>query len=148
MQIMIFLDSTLCLLSIQLYHPLLILAHILRTLDQFTPRHRIPVGVFQMGLLSIITGMGHQFLERCLRLLHSLLWMSIITVGSTIPLPFLHQAVVLVVLIRLQFHLGLTGLLGQILISKDQDLLCIHSLWDTGKLLRSRSAISSVVNGR
>ena len=104
MQIMILLDNMLSLLSIQVYHLLVILAHTLLMLDQFTPHHQIPVGVFQMVPVSIITGMGLQFLVRC-TLMPFLPWMSIITVGNTIPPPSLHQAAGLVVLISLQFHL-------------------------------------------
>ena len=105
MQIMILLDSMLSLLSIQVYHLLVILAHTLLMLAQFTPPRQIPVGVFQMVPVSIITGMGLQFLVRCTLLMPFLPWMSIITVGNTIPPPSLHQAAGLVVLISLQFHL-------------------------------------------
>lgn len=129
---MIFSDSMRSLLSMLVYRRPLIIAHMLLTLDQFTPRHQIPVGVFQMGLVSIVNGMGHQFLVRCRLLMDFLPWTSITTVGITIPPPSLHWAVVLVVLISLQFHLWPTGQLGQILKCKDQGLLFIHSLWATG----------------
>lgn len=90
MQIMIFLDSMPSLLSMLVYHLQLIIAPILLTLDQFTPLHQIPVGVFQMGLVSTVTGMAHQVLARCPLLMHFLRWMSITTVGITIPPPSLH----------------------------------------------------------
>jgi hypothetical protein len=94
MQIMIYWDNIPYLANIpQQYHLLLILAHILLILDQFTHHLRTPVAVFQMFLVLTVTGMVHQYLVRSLVPMLFLPWMSIITVGSTILLPSLRQAI-------------------------------------------------------
>ena len=126
---MIYLDSMPSLPSIQLYHLLLILVHILRTLDQFTPHPLIQVEVFQKLPTLTIIGVAHQYLVKYQTPMLFLPWIFIITVGSTIPrLHFLQPTIILVALTRVQFHLLLKDLLGQVQIYQDQDLLCTHSL--------------------
>jgi hypothetical protein len=78
---------------LQQYHLLLINAHILLILDQFTLHLQMPVSVFQMVLVLTITGMAHQYLVRSLVPMLFLPWISIITVGSTILLPSQQQAI-------------------------------------------------------
>ena len=94
MQIMIYWDNVPYLPNIpQQYHLLLILAHILLMLDQFILHLQTPVAVFQMFLVLTATGMVHQYLVRSLVPMLFLPWISIITVGSTILLPSLQQAI-------------------------------------------------------
>lgn len=133
MQIMIYWDNILYLQNIQqLYHLLLIHAHILLILDLFIPHLQIPVEVFQMALILAITGMAHQYLVRFQVPMLFLPWIPIITVGSTILLPFLQPAVELVLLISLQFRLLVKGQLESAQIFQDQDPSCIRSLLATG----------------
>ncbi|KAJ6305936.1 hypothetical protein OIU78_021298 [Salix suchowensis] len=75
------------------YHLLVIHARTLLILDQFTLHLLTPVSVFQMVLVLTITGMAHQYLVRSLVPMLFLPWISIITVGSTILLPFRQQAI-------------------------------------------------------
>lgn len=132
MQIMIYLDSMPSLLSIQLYHLLLILVHTLRTLDQFTPHPLIQVEVFQKLPTLTIIGVAHLYLVNYQAPMLFLPWIFITTVGSTILLHSLQPAVILVGLTRLQSHLWLKDLLDQVRIYQDQDLLCIPFLLVTG----------------
>ena len=127
-----FLDNTLSLLSIQLYHLRVIHAHILPTLDQSIPHHQIQMLAFPMVLILIIIGMVHLYQMRYLHLMLSLAWMFIITVGITIPPLSLRQAVALVVLINPQSHPRLKEQLERILMFRDRDPLCILSLLVTG----------------
>lgn len=132
MQIMIYLVNMQYLLSIQQYPLLHIPAHILPTLDQFTPHPQTLVEMFQKLPALTTTGMAHRCLVNYQLHMLFLQWIFIITVGSTIHLHSLQIMVVLVVLINLQFRLLLRGQLGPILIYKDQDLLCILFLLVTG----------------
>lgn len=115
----------------QLYHQLLIHAHILPILDQFIHHLPTPVEVFQTVQTLIIIGMVRQYLVRFLVPMHFLPWISIIMVGSTIPLPSLQPAVALEILISLQFH-RYKGRLEPVLIFQDQDHSCILLLLATG----------------
>lgn len=133
MQITIYLDNMPSLLSIQLYHLLVILAHILLTLGQFIPHPQTPVEVCQKLPTLTIIGVAHQYLVKYQTPMLFLPWIFIITVGSTIPrLHFLQPTIILVALTRVQFHLLLKDLLGRVQIYQDQDLLCTHSLLVTG----------------
>lgn len=90
MQILMYWDpNMLYLLNIQLYHLLVILARIF-TLDQYIHPRPIRVDLYQK-LLTSTTGMAH--LLTCQPPTHFLLWIFIITVGNTIPLLSLLQAV-------------------------------------------------------
>lgn len=129
---MIYWGNMLYLLNIQLFHQLLILAHILPTLDPFTPHHRTLVPVYQMDLVSTIPGMVHHYQVRYPLLMPSPPWISTIAAGTTIPLHFL-QTVAALVLINHQSHLWLRGQPGQIQIYWDQAHLCTPSLLVTGK---------------
>nr|XP_027114705.1 uncharacterized protein LOC113732885 isoform X1 [Coffea arabica] len=144
-KIMKFLDNTLSLLSIQLYHLRVIHAHILPTLDQSIPHHQIQMLAFPMVLILIIIGMVHLYQMRYLHLMLSLAWMFIITVGITIPPLSLRQAVALVVLINPQSHPRLKEQLERILMFRDRDPLCILSLLVTGHSSAARAG-SSVVS--
>lgn len=64
MQIMIYWDNMLYLLNIQLYHLLVILVHILLTLDRYIPRPPTLVELFQK-ILTFPTGMVHPDLVTC-----------------------------------------------------------------------------------
>lgn len=134
MQIMIYLDNMLFLLSTLQYPLLHIPAHILPTLDQFTPHPQTLVEVFQKLPALTITGMAHQFLVNYQLRMLFLPWIFIITVGSTIHLRSLQIMVVLVVLISLQCLLLLRGQLGPVLIYQDLDLSCLLSLLATGMM--------------
>ena len=131
MQITSYWDNMPSLLNIQ--HLLLSHVHMQLTLgQQFIPHPQILVQVFQIVLVSTVTGMVHQCLVRYLRLMLFLQWITIIIVGSIIPLHSPHLAVELVVLINLQIHLSVKGQPGAVLICQDPDLLCIHLLLATG----------------
>jgi len=93
MQIMIYWDNMLYLLNKQLYRLLVILAHILPTLDQYIPPLPTLVEQFPKLLISA-TGMVHLYLVTCQPPTHFLLLIFIITVGITIPLIFLLPAAV------------------------------------------------------
>ncbi|ONH95304.1 hypothetical protein PRUPE_7G062400 [Prunus persica] len=117
------------LLSIQLYHLLVILAHILLTVGQFIPHPQTPVEVCQKLPTLTIIGVAHQYLVKYQTPMLFLPWIFIITVESTIPLlHFLQPTIILVALTRVQFHLLLKDLLGRAQIYQDEDLLCTHSL--------------------
>lgn len=135
MQIMIYWDNTPSLLNTQPYHLLPIHVHILLTLDLFIPHPLTPVEVFQIIPILTIPGMVHQYTLRCQPHILSLPWISIITVGSSIPLPSLHLVIELQAVIKLQFRLSLKDQQGPVLMYQDQGLLCIHSLLVTGMYL-------------
>lgn len=116
-------------------------ARMLLTSGQFTPHPQIPVEVFQMFPISIITGMGHQYLVIFQPLILSLPWIFITKVGSTIPCPFLQQeAAVLMELINLQFRQSHRGWAGAILMYQDQAPMCIHLLLVTTILVLGQGA--------
>lgn len=132
MQIMIYSANMQFLLSIQQYPLLHIPAHILPTLDQFTPHPQTLVEVFQKLPALTTTGMEQQYLANYQHHMLFPQWIFIITVGSTIRLRSPQATVVLVVLISLQFHRLIRGQLGPPLMYQDQDLLSILSSLVTG----------------
>lgn len=132
MQIMIYLDNMPSLLSIQLYHLLVILARILLTLDQFTPHPLILVAVFQKLPTLTIIGRAQLYLVNYQAPMLFLPWTFITPVGIIIPLHSLQTAIILVGLTKHQSHLWLKDLLGQVRRYQDQDLSCIHFLLVTG----------------
>lgn len=88
---MILLDIILSLLNIRLFHPQLILAHILLILGQFIHllQHQAPA--LQMDLITVTTGLAHQFQVKFPIHMLFLRWMCIITIG-TIPRLLLQAA--------------------------------------------------------
>lgn len=135
MQIMIYWDNMPSSLNTQPYHLLRIHVLILLTLDPFIPHPRTPVEVFQIIPILTIPGMFHQYTVRCQLHILSRPWISIITVGISIPLPSRHPVIELQAVIKLQFHMSLKGHQGPVLMYPDQGLLCIHSLLVTGMYL-------------
>lgn len=101
--IMLSSDNMLCLLNLQLYHLLLIIGHMLSTLDHF-PRLQIPGEVFLMALLSAVTGTADQLQVRYPPLMFFPLWMSIIEAGGSTHLSSPEQAATLLVLISPRYH--------------------------------------------
>ena len=90
MQIMIYSDSMLFLRNMQpLYQLLLTHARTLHIWGQFIPPLQTPLEMFQMVQILTITGMVHQYLVRFLVPMGFQIWIFIITVGSTIPIPSL-----------------------------------------------------------
>lgn len=81
---MIFLDIMPSLLNIRLFHPQLILAHILLILGQYIHllQHQVPV--FQTDLITVTIGLAHQFLVKFPIHMLSLQWTCIITIGITL----------------------------------------------------------------
>lgn len=109
--------------SITLYHPQLIHAHTLHIYDLFIHLHQQLVGMFKMGLVSIVTGAAHLFQVKSQVPLVSLQWTPII---GTIHLLSL-RAAGWVMQINSQFHLWPRGHLWAILMFRDMECTLLSS---------------------